>query len=139
MKTSMQGTIRVLCRFTGVPDSILLSNIASTQQSNTIDSSIDRQGTEAPVTKTDFAQYGQARDRVLGLKLDQVSDSVSGQSTIDPKGYLTDLGGVAIKSDAEISDIKKARMLLRSVITTNPKVLCLLMIAWTGLDSCCET
>lgn len=50
-----------------------------------------------------------------------MSDSISGQSTIDPKGYLTELGSVIVKSDAEISDIKKARTLLTSVITTNPK------------------
>jgi pre-mRNA-processing factor 6 len=94
-----------------------MSNVSASQQNN----SISTGGVETSVTKTDFAQFGQARDRVLGLKLDQVSDSVSGQTTIDPKGYLTDLGSVAIKSDAEISDIKKARMLLCSVITTNPK------------------
>ncbi|KAJ3403770.1 hypothetical protein HDU80_003760 [Chytriomyces hyalinus] len=70
---------------------------------------------------TDFVQFGQGRNKVLGLKLDQMSDSVSGQSTIDPKGYLTDLNSMVTKTDAEISDIKKARQLLRSVITTNPK------------------
>jgi pre-mRNA-processing factor 6 len=57
----------------------------------------------------------------LGLKLDQVSDSVSGQTTIDPKGYLTDMSSIALKSDAEISDIKKARTLLKSVTVSNPK------------------
>lgn len=72
-------------------------------------------------TITDFAKFGAARDKVLGIKLDQMSDSVSGQTTIDPKGYLTDLGSVMVKSDAEISDIKKARTLLTSVINTNPK------------------
>lgn len=51
----------------------------------------------------------------------QVSDSVQGQSVVDPKGYLTDLSSIKISSDAEISDIQKARMLLRSVIQTNPK------------------
>ncbi|RCH94086.1 Pre-mRNA-processing factor 6 [Rhizopus azygosporus] len=70
---------------------------------------------------TNFREIGQARDKVLGLKLDQVSDSVSGSTTVDPKGYLTDLNSVVIKSDAEIGDIKKARLLLNSVITTNPK------------------
>jgi len=70
---------------------------------------------------TDFEQFGRARDKVLGIKLDQISDSVTGQTTIDPKGYLTDLNSVVVKSDAEISDMKKARMLLKSVITTNPK------------------
>ncbi|KAI9366078.1 PRP1 splicing factor, N-terminal-domain-containing protein [Zopfochytrium polystomum] len=77
--------------------------------------------TPADGSLTDFVQFGQARDKVLGLKLDQISDSVSGQTTIDPKGYLTDLNSIVNKTDAEISDIKRARQLLRSVITTNPK------------------
>lgn len=29
---------------------------------------------------------------MLGLKLDAMADSVSGQTVVDPKGYLTDLG-----------------------------------------------
>lgn len=107
----------VYARFSNVPDSILLSNIAQTQVSSSIDASV--QGLDTP--KIDVAQFGAARTRVVGLSLDKVSDSVSGQTTIDPKGYLTDLNSVTLKSDAEISDIKKARMLYRSVITTNPK------------------
>ena len=35
---------------------------------------------------------GRRGHTVLGLKLDRLSDSVTGQTTIDPKGYLTDLG-----------------------------------------------
>ena len=58
---------------------------------------------------------------MLGLKLDKLSDSVSGQTVVDPKGYLTDLSSIKISSEAEISDIKKARLLLQSVISTNPK------------------
>jgi pre-mRNA-processing factor 6 len=104
-------------RFSAVPDSILMSSLAQGQLSNTV-SSVD-QGIATPAV-TDFNQFGEARAKVVGLTLDRVSDSVSGQTTIDPKGYLTDLGSVAIKTDSEISDIKKARSLLRSVITTNP-------------------
>ena len=37
--------------------------------------------------------------------------SVSGQTVIDPKGYLTDLSSMAINSSSEISDIKKVGML----------------------------
>ena len=102
---------------TSVPDSILLSHMAQSQMVTSIDAS----GHGADTPKIDVAQFGAARTKVVGLSLDKVSDSVSGQTTIDPKGYLTDLSSVAVKSDAEISDIKKARMLLRSVITTNPK------------------
>ena len=50
----------------------------------------------------------------------QLSDSVSGQTVVNPKDYLTDLGSIKISSEAEISDIKKARMLLKSVTLTNP-------------------
>ena len=113
-------------RFSAVPDSILLSNIRSTEHTSALDAQQQVLGGIATpaagdATLTDFIQFGQARDKVLGLKLDQVSDSVSGQTTIDPKGYLTDLSSVVLKSDAEISDIKKARPLLRSVTLTNPK------------------
>ncbi len=34
------------------------------------------------------------------LKLDKISDSVSGQTVVDPKGYLTDLKSVTLKSGA---------------------------------------
>jgi len=36
------------------------------------------------------------------------------------QGYLTDLKSMTLKSDADIADIKKARLLLKSVIQTNP-------------------
>lgn len=64
---------------------------------------------------------GEGRGTVIKLKLDTMADSVSGQTVVDPKGYLTDLKSVKITSDAEISDIKKARLLLKSVIQTNQK------------------
>ena len=64
---------------------------------------------------------GTGRGTVLGLKLDRMADSVTGQTVVDPKGYLTDLKSVKISTDAEISDIKKARHLLKSVIQTNPR------------------
>ncbi|EFJ11221.1 hypothetical protein SELMODRAFT_126445 [Selaginella moellendorffii] len=64
---------------------------------------------------------GEGRGTVLSLKLDRLSDSVSGLTVVDPRGYLTDLKSMKITSDAEISDMKKARLLLKSVIQTNPK------------------
>ncbi|KAL8271947.1 hypothetical protein Esti_004071 [Eimeria stiedai] len=63
---------------------------------------------------------GEARGTVLSVKLDKVMDSISGQTVIDPKGYLTDLNSMQLQSDADIADIKKARTLLKSVISTNP-------------------
>jgi pre-mRNA-processing factor 6 len=72
-------------------------------------------------TIADLTTIGEARGSVLGVKLDQVSDSVSGQTVVDPKGYLTDLNSMAIPSDADIGDIKRCRLLLQSVRETNPK------------------
>lgn len=40
---------------------------------------------------------------------------------MDPKGYLTDLQSLTPSSSGDIGDIKKARLLLKSVITTNQK------------------
>ncbi|EGB04589.1 hypothetical protein AURANDRAFT_38946 [Aureococcus anophagefferens] len=62
-----------------------------------------------------------ARGTVLGLKLDKMSDSVTGQTVVDPKGYLTDLNSIKVNTASEVGDIKKARLLLKSVTTTNPK------------------
>ncbi|KAJ1504755.1 hypothetical protein HMI55_001886, partial [Coelomomyces lativittatus] len=99
-------------RFIPVPESVLASGHGTSEFVTSIDPKWDG-------IKTDFVEIGAARDRVLGVKLDQVSDSVTGQTVVDPKGYLTDLSSLLIKSEAEIGDIKKARLLLKSVITTN--------------------
>lgn len=63
----------------------------------------------------------EARGAVLTLKLDKMSDSVTGQTVVDPRGYLTDLNSVRVNTDAEVGDIKKAEALLHSVTSTNPK------------------
>lgn len=51
----------------------------------------------------------------------QVSDSVTGQTVVDPKGYLTDLQSMIPQYGGDINDIKKARLLLKSVRETNPR------------------
>ena len=64
----------------------------------------------------------------IGDRLDGITTRVHGQVTgADPlclrctQGYLTDLNSMKVSSDAEISDIKKARLLLKSVTSTNPR------------------
>ncbi|KAI8384838.1 PRP1 splicing factor, N-terminal-domain-containing protein [Radiomyces spectabilis] len=112
-------------RFTPLPDTLLAAAREKSQYATTLDETEQKLGGITSSVDsgmmTNFREIGQARDKVLGLKLDQVSDSVAGQTTIDPKGYLTDLNSMVLKSDAEIGDIKKARMLYNSLITTNPK------------------
>jgi pre-mRNA-processing factor 6 len=50
------------------------------------------------------------------------TSTTSGSATsVDPKGYLTSLNSVVLKTDAEIGDIKRARMLFDSLVKSNPK------------------
>eukprot|EP01101_Sappina_pedata_P013082 TRINITY_DN9386_c0_g1_i1.p1 TRINITY_DN9386_c0_g1~~TRINITY_DN9386_c0_g1_i1.p1 ORF type:complete len:959 (+),score=296.49 TRINITY_DN9386_c0_g1_i1:363-2879(+) len=72
------------------------------------------------VVSQDLTQIGQARQKVLDSKLNSMADSVSGQTVVDPKGYLTDMKSMKINTDAEIGDIKRARLLLKSVTSSNP-------------------
>lgn len=70
-------------------------------------------------TVLDLNKIGEARGTVLGVKLDQMSDSVSGQTNIDPKGYLTSLASVRVSSSTEVAELKNARLLLKSLTSTN--------------------
>ena len=116
-------------RFSAVPDSVIAGAKDATQFETTVqddgtqtngDSSDNRDG-----TMTNFADIGAARDKVLKVRLDQAAQGDAGNgsaSTIDPKGYLTSLATTELKShEVEIGDVKRARVLLESVIKTNPK------------------
>lgn len=46
---------------------------------------------------------------------------MTGQTVVDPKGYLTDLHSMLPQYGGDVADIKKARLLLKSVRETNPK------------------
>lgn len=72
-------------------------------------------------TATDLASIGAGRSSVLGQKLDHAGDSLPGQTTVDAVGYLNELAGERVSTDTEIGDIKRARLLLKSVTSTNPK------------------
>ncbi|KAJ1772746.1 U4/U6 x U5 tri-snRNP complex subunit Prp1 [Coemansia sp. RSA 1813] len=103
-----------------VSDSTLVAGLGMAGVDQSIVSTEDPSAADGMVTN--FMALGQARDDVLRMKLDQAGgDSASGKTTIDPRGYLTSLSTVAAKSAAEIGDISRARMLLKSVTKTNPK------------------
>ncbi|KAI9239640.1 MAG: PRP1 splicing factor, N-terminal-domain-containing protein [Podila humilis] len=106
-------------KFTPVPDSLLPR--AQEEMATTLDAQPNGLTTPAPGTMTNFREIGEANKQVLGLRLDRMADSASGQTTIDPKGYLTDLNSVVVKSAAEIGDLKRARLLLKSVVSADSK------------------
>ncbi|OQR95491.1 pre-mRNA-processing factor [Thraustotheca clavata] len=106
--------------YTPVPDNLLDPR---TQTSTTVVGTDTPSGLASTIggMTSSLTGLAEARGAVLSLKLDKMSDSISGQTVVDPKGYLTDLNSLKITSDAEVGDIKKARLLMRSVTTTNPK------------------
>lgn len=57
----------------------------------------------------------------LPKKISGTSTTSGSATSVDPKGYLTSLDSVVLKSDAEIGDIKRARMLFDSLVKSNPK------------------
>ncbi|KAL3631566.1 Protein STABILIZED1 [Castilleja foliolosa] len=105
---SLRNKKRRFESFVPVPDTLL----EKARQEKEHVSSLD------PVT--DLTTVGEGRGTVLSLKLDRLSDSVSGLTVVDPKGYLTDLKSMEITSDTEVSDINKARLLFKSVTRSNP-------------------
>ncbi|KAG9080350.1 hypothetical protein FRC06_006755 [Ceratobasidium sp. 370] len=111
-------------RMYAVPDSVLVGDRDKLEYENSLDSRQQEQGGflsevgDGGGALTNLVAIGQARDKVLSLKLDQIAGS---SSTVDPKGYLTDLNSVIQKTEAEIGDIKRARMLFDSLVKSNPK------------------
>jgi pre-mRNA-processing factor 6 len=103
--------------FMPVPDSVLEKNRTNNEYNIAVEP--EEVGSATPMG--DLTQIGEARKSLLSLNLKKMSDSVGGQTNVDPKGYLTNLATVKIASEAEIGDLKKARLLLKSVRTTNPK------------------
>ncbi|KAI0812157.1 PRP1 splicing factor [Xylaria sp. FL0064] len=119
-------------RFYAVPDSVLAAASSAGELGTTVaddgtasaPASGPTNGTDGTVT--DFAKIGQARDKVLQVRLDQASQNgtstVAGSATsVDPKGYLTSLARSQLpESAAQVGDINRVRELLESVIKTNP-------------------
>ncbi|KAA1474753.1 hypothetical protein DENSPDRAFT_804612 [Dentipellis sp. KUC8613] len=111
-----------------VPDSVIVGDRAKGEYESSLDArQQENGGFETPAdtgTLTNFVEIGQARDKILSLKLDQISGTATASgsaSSVDPKGYLTSLNSVVLKTDAEIGDIKRARMLFDSLVKSNPK------------------
>ena len=115
--------------FAPAPDTLLQKAMAERETNAYDDATADgRSGAVGLETRSsvsdsrnDLTAVGEGRSSVLGLKLDAMGDSVAGQTVVDPKGYLTGLSSVKVSSTSDIADVKKARLLLKSVIGTNPK------------------
>lgn len=99
-------------KFTPVPDSLL----ERARQENA-QIAADLSGTAA---QTDLAALGAGRISVLEHNLDLAGGASVNTQAVDHDEYLSAMTGANISVDADIGDVKKARALLKSVITTNP-------------------
>lgn len=104
---------RKIEKYTPAPDSLLEKARQETAVAATV------QG--ASGTATDLAAIGAGRASVLGHNLDRARGAASSSSAVDATGYLTEMAGMHISSESEVNDIKKARLLLGSVTSTNPR------------------
>ena len=117
--------------YTPVPDTLLTSTLNTNQNVNAIDprfhsSNVGNTSSSSSSSSygvvTDIKSLSEARGQMLNMKLNKVSDSITGQSVIDPTGYLTAMNSNnTVLPNSDIADIKRVRLLLKSVITTNPK------------------
>uniref|UniRef100_A0A8C6M8I7 Pre-mRNA-processing factor 6 n=1 Tax=Nothobranchius furzeri TaxID=105023 RepID=A0A8C6M8I7_NOTFU len=115
-------------KLTPVPDSFFSKHLQTGENHTSVDPLQGLGGLNTPYPGSmtpgtgdlDMRKIGQARNTLMDMRLSQVSDSVSGQTVVDPKGYLTDLNSMIPTYGGDISDIKKARLLLKSVRETNP-------------------
>ncbi|KAI7637555.1 hypothetical protein KC322_g21412, partial [Hortaea werneckii] len=128
-------------RFYAVPDTVLAgardgAQMGTEVQDEGMATEAGGAGSEqADGTMTNFADIGAARNRVMQVRLDAAAQSqqqdtsgaasVAGGGTstsVDPKGYLTSLTKTEMKaSEIPVGDIKRARVLLESVIKRNPR------------------
>uniref|UniRef100_A0A1I7SA43 Pre-mRNA-processing factor 6 n=1 Tax=Bursaphelenchus xylophilus TaxID=6326 RepID=A0A1I7SA43_BURXY len=56
----------------------------------------------------------------IRVKRFKVSDSVTGQTVVNPQSYLTDLQSINPANGIDVSDVKKARSLFKSIRDSNP-------------------
>lgn len=107
--------------FTPLSDSLLASRLNANSDATAGNKATGAAAADGFTSVANMSGLAQARGTVLGMSLDRMSDSVSGQTVVDPQGYLTSLSSSKISSNAEVGDINKARLLLKSVRDTNPK------------------
>jgi pre-mRNA-processing factor 6 len=122
-----QEKLRDRDMYTPLSDTLLEQRSNSTKDGTNLNATVthDSNSTSSSLL-TNMSGIGAARGTVLGMSLDKMSDSVSGQTVVDPQGYLTSMsmstiGGGLDNNNNNVGDVNKARLLLKSVRDTNPK------------------
>eukprot|EP00128_Syssomonas_multiformis_P011821 Colp12_sorted_trinity150504_noHs@5512 len=118
-------------RFTPAPDSLIQSGLRlGGEMTNAVDPRLAAPGYSGLTTPfpggastpvADLTAFGGAKNSILSVKLQQAADSVTGQTVVDPKGYLTDLNSMIPKTGGDMGNIRQARMQFKALIQSNPK------------------
>ncbi|KAK8792789.1 hypothetical protein WA158_004953 [Blastocystis sp. Blastoise] len=103
--------------FTPAPDSLLEARRMQNALSPYI---VDPSGYTSTSGTETSTNYSSARQQLLGQTLEKKGDSLTGQTVVDPKGYMTSLNDMKINTEAEIGDIKKARTIFASLVKADP-------------------
>lgn len=94
--------------FSSLKDNELLNTINNNNQNNNSLSSIDN--------------LSKAKNSVLSCVFDKMSDKVSGQTSVNPIGYITEMGSsLPTFTGGDVHDFRKARLLFKNLLLTNPK------------------
>mmetsp|Transcript_13056 Transcript_13056/g.22359 ORF Transcript_13056/g.22359 Transcript_13056/m.22359 type:complete len:902 (-) Transcript_13056:18-2723(-) len=108
--------------FTPMPDSMIERAVQSNQYSNTaVDHHVAGIETQAGTHTTNLLDVGAAKKKRFSMKLQHKEESVTGgQTSINPKGYLTEMKTQSLGiHEADIADIKVARTLLKAGTRAN--------------------
>lgn len=112
---------RKIERYAPNTDSNLERALNDSQVVNSVDP--NKLGIETPMIESDIVNdLGRAKNSVLTVVFDKMSDKVSGMNSVNPLGYLTEMNSVfKVSSSGEVQDFKKARVILKSILNTDPK------------------
>ena len=79
-------------------DCCMLSLMCTQDTASALDAQAMANGLATPsgLQTTNLTEIGEGRRTVVSLNLDRMADSVSGQTVVDPKGYLTDLKSIKV-------------------------------------------
>lgn len=107
-------------RVSSTPDTIILGNMKHAAMDTSLNALTA--GTQTSLTSGTATSVRTAKTTMMHAKLSSAGDSVSGQTSVDPKGYLTEMASVIPQNNAgNIQDVKKGRQLLKSMRETNPQ------------------
>lgn len=102
-------------------DPSTINNTENSMDNSILNHSINSGFESVADTKSNLNEFGKAKNSVLSYVFNKMSTSVSGQTSVNPVGYITDLNSLKVNNSTDIADVKKARLLMRSIINTNSK------------------